>query len=141
MECNHSLICDVAVLAEGGVLLVRYSDIEKYDGEAGWFLPDDVLHDLEHPTRAAKRIAREQLRLDLDDVRLGLIESFRGNDGGWHMSFHHLAELDSVPDVRPAPGIADAEWFSLERLPPRSGVAHHGWALSVLKKMMREAAR
>lgn len=141
MECNHSLICDVAVLAEGSVLLVRYSDIEKYDGEAGWFLPDDVLHDLEHPSDAASRIVREQLRLELDDVRLGLIESFRGNDGGWHMSFHHMAELPSKPDLQPSGDIAAVEWFPLDGLPPRSEVAHHGWALSVLKRMMREAAR
>ena len=141
MECNHSLICDVALIAEGSVLLVRYKDVEKYDGEAGWFLPDDVLQNLEHPTRAAKRIAREQLRLELDDVRLGLIESFRGNDGGWHMSFHHVAELPSRPDVQPADDLAAAEWFQLDALPPRSEVAHHGWALSVLKRMMREAAR
>jgi ADP-ribose pyrophosphatase YjhB (NUDIX family) len=141
MECNHSLICDVAVLADGKVLLVRYGDIEKYDGEAGWFLPDDVLQDLEHPAHAAKRIAREQLRLELDDVRLGLIESFRGNDGGWHMSFHHLVELPTPPGVQPSSELAAAEWFPLDGLPPRSEVAHHGWALSVLKKMMREVAR
>ncbi len=35
-ECNiHSLICDVAVLADGSVLLVRYSDLAKYENEAG----------------------------------------------------------------------------------------------------------
>ncbi|HEY3208941.1 MAG TPA: NUDIX domain-containing protein [Actinomycetota bacterium] len=136
-ECNvHSLISDVAVLAGGSVLLVRYSDLAKYDNEDGWFLPDDVLHHLEHPTRAAKRIAREQVGLNLDEVSLGLIESFRGNDGSWHMSFHHLAELPSVPGLQPASGVAAAEWFRLDNLPPRSEVAHHGWALSVLKKMV-----
>jgi ADP-ribose pyrophosphatase YjhB (NUDIX family) len=60
------------------VLLVRYGDPAKYDDEAGWFLPDDTLEHLEHPTRAAQRIAREQLGLTLDDVSLGLIESFPG---------------------------------------------------------------
>src|SRR6266567_4318805 len=57
VECMHSLVCDLGVLAEGSVLLVRYRDMAKYDGEAGWFLPDDVLHHLEHPGRAAERIA------------------------------------------------------------------------------------
>lgn len=141
-ECNvHSLICDVAVLASGSVLLVRYSDMAKYDNEGGWFLPDDVLHPFEHPTRAAQRIAKGQLGLNLDDVSLGLIESFRGNDGSWHLSFHHLAELPSVPGLQPAPDVAAAEWFRLNDLPPRSEVAHHGWALSVLKKMVRTADR
>jgi ADP-ribose pyrophosphatase YjhB (NUDIX family) len=141
-ECNvHSLICDVAVVAQQNVLLVRYGDMAKYDDEAGWFLPDDTLEHLEHPTRAAQRIAREQLGLTLDDVSLGLIESFRGNDGSWHLSFHHLAHLPSVPDLRPAPDLEAVEWFPLDRLPPRSQVAHHGWALTVLRKMVGAPAR
>jgi ADP-ribose pyrophosphatase YjhB (NUDIX family) len=135
MECNHSLICDLAVVAQGTVLMVKYSDMAKYDGEAGWFLPDDVLHDLEHPTRAAQRIAREQLGLDLTGVELGHIESFRGDDGTWHMSFHHLARVASTPATVPGRDVAAMEWFPLDHLPPRDEVAHHGWALSVLKKM------
>ena len=140
MECEHSLICDVAIVADGDVLLVRYADVEKYDGEAGWFLPDDVLHRYEHPTRAAKRIVQEQVGLGLDDVRLGLIESFRGGDGSWHLSFHHIAELPSNPEIEPTPELAEARWFPLDELPPRSDVAHSGWALSVLDRMLGETA-
>ena len=142
-DCSvHSLICDVAVLAEGGVLLVRYQDLAKYDGEGGWFLPDDPLRHFEHPTRAAKRILQEQVGLEVeDDPRLGLIESFQGDDGSWHMSFHHQVDLPVVPAIRPGPDVAAAEWFSLDALPPRSEVAHHGWAISVLKKMIGAPAR
>jgi ADP-ribose pyrophosphatase YjhB (NUDIX family) len=141
MECHHSLICDVAIVAEGSVVLVRYGDSAKYDNEVGWFLPDDVLHDLEHPTRAAKRIAGEQLGLELSGVGLEHIESFRGNDGGWHMSFHHLAELPSMPEIQPGPGVAEARWFPLDDLPASTEVAHHGWALSILRKMKLPAPR
>ncbi len=135
MECNHSLICDLAIVAEVRVLLVRYSNVAAYDEEPGWFLPDDVLRNLEHPTRAATRIAREQLGLDLRDATLEHIESFRGNDGSWHLSFHHLARLPSVPEVAPGPDVGEARWFPLDALPPRSEVAHNGWALSTLKRM------
>ena len=135
MECRHSLIADVAVVARGKVLLVRYSDVSNYDDEPGWFLPDDVLKDLEHPSRAARRIAQEQLGLELKDIRLDHIQSFRGNDGGWHMSFHHLVELPAVPQVTPPADVAAAEWFPLNELPPRRDVAHDGWALTILKKM------
>jgi ADP-ribose pyrophosphatase YjhB (NUDIX family) len=137
----HSLICDVAVLAEGNVLLVRYADVEKYDGESGWFLPDDVLQPFEHPTRAATRIAREQLGLALGDVDLGLIESFQGNDDSWHLTFHHRARFASRPGIAPAADIGEAEWFPLDGLPPRAEVAHHGWALTVLRKMVGAPAR
>jgi ADP-ribose pyrophosphatase YjhB (NUDIX family) len=135
MECNHSLICDLAPVAEGRVLLVRYADPEQHDGEAGWFLPDDALRNLEHPTRAAQRIARDQLGLDLKSVELEHVESFRGNDGSWHLCFHHVAELPSGAEVHPAPDVAEARWFDLDRLPPRPEVAHRGWALSVLRKV------
>jgi ADP-ribose pyrophosphatase YjhB (NUDIX family) len=141
VECTHSLIADVAVLVGERVLLVRYGDTSKYDDEPGWFLPDDVLRYLEHPTRAAKRIAKEQLRLELDDVRLEHVESFRGHDGGWHMSFHHLAVLPTIPDLNPSADLSAAEWFALNELPPRSEVAHKGWALNVLRKMDLTASR
>jgi ADP-ribose pyrophosphatase YjhB (NUDIX family) len=137
MECTHSLICDVAVVAGDSVLMVTYRDLDKYDGEGGWFLPDDVLHEFEHPTKAATRIAREQLGLELKDVHLEHIESFQGNDGGWHLSFHHLAKFPSAPAIEAAPVVARAEWFPLDDLPDRDEVAHHGWALSVLTKMKR----
>src|SRR5207249_4274109 len=110
-DCTaHSLICDVAVLAEGSVLMLRYADPAKYDGESGWFLPDDVLREFEHPTRAAVRILKEQLALEVEDEpRLGLIESFQGNDESWHLSFHHVVELPGSPHLRPAKGIAAAQ--------------------------------
>jgi ADP-ribose pyrophosphatase YjhB (NUDIX family) len=135
MECTHSLICDLAIVVEERVLLVRYSNMASYDDEPGWFLPDDELRNLEHPTRAATRIAREQLGLDVGDVTLGHIESFRGNDGSWHLSFHHLGRVPSVPEVAPGPDVGEARWFPLDALPPRSEVAHHGWALSTLKTL------
>ena len=135
MECNHSLICDLAVVVGERVLMVKYADPAKYDGEAGWFLPDDVLRDLEHPTRAAQRIAKEQLGLELKDVELEQIESFRGGDGSWHLSFHHLARLPDTPAIEPRPDVVAAEWFALDQLPPRDQVAHHGWALFTLRKM------
>jgi ADP-ribose pyrophosphatase YjhB (NUDIX family) len=145
MDCQHSLIADVAVFSGGRVLLVKYSDMEKYDNEAGWFLPDDALRHLEHPTRAARRIAKEQLGLVLDDVRLDHIESFKGNDGSWHMTFHHAAELLGEADLHPTSDVAEAEWFLLDALPPRSDVAHHGWALTIIRKIgpsrPRETAR
>ena len=140
LECRaHSLIADVAVIAEGSVLLVRYGDAEQYDGETGWFLPDDELHRLEHPGRAAIRIAKEQLGLELQRPRLGLIESFQGNAGTWHLCFHSVDELDARPELSPAAPVAEARWFPLDLLPPKEEVAHHGWALTILERIRRGA--
>ncbi|TMK86453.1 MAG: NUDIX domain-containing protein [Actinobacteria bacterium] len=137
LDClAHSLITDVAMLSEGSVLLVRYKDVEQYDGETGWFLPDDEMRRLEHPGRAALRIAEEQLGVRLEAPRLGVIESFQGNNGTWHLSFHYVAEVPSLPEVSPSPIVEEARWFPLSNLPPRSDVAHHGWALTVLEKIL-----
>jgi ADP-ribose pyrophosphatase YjhB (NUDIX family) len=140
LECRaHSLIADVALMADRSVLLVRYKDAEQYDGETGWFLPDDEMRRLEHPGRAALRIMKEQLGLELKNLKLGAIESFQGNSGTWHLSFHYVAELPSIPEVTASSLIEAAQWFPLAALPLRSDVAHHGWALTVLEKILRES--
>lgn len=136
MPCEqHSLIADVALLAEGKVLLVCYKDINKYDHQRGWFLPDDALNHLEHPEEGAKRILKEQVRLPIARPALHHIESFKGNDGSWHLAFHYKLELPKIPKLAPSADIEKAEWFDLRNLPPRSEVAHHGWALGAIRKI------
>ncbi len=90
---NCKLVADVAVFAEGDVLLVKYKDSNKYDHQKGWFLPDDLLKEFEHPDEAAKRILHEQLKIRDVEVSLHSIESFKGNDSSWHMAFHFMLEI------------------------------------------------
>lgn len=126
MRCDlHSLIADVALFAGDRVLLVRYKDVDKYDGETGWFLPDDGIRRLEPPDEAARRIVKEQLGLTDARPRLAHVESFVGNDGTWHLPFHYVVELEPVPRLRPSEDLGAAEWFDLARLPKCSDVAHH----------------
>ena len=133
-DCTiHKLIADVALFAEDRVLLVKYRDVRRYDGQRGWFLPDDYLRFAEHPEDGAKRIAREQVGVEVPRVRLGHIESF-GN-GAWHMTFHYRAALRRAVEVSPAGNVAAAEWFNFAKLPDVDAVAHHGWALETLKAM------
>ncbi|TLZ74759.1 MAG: NUDIX hydrolase [Methanobacteriota archaeon] len=134
----HKLIADVALFAGDRVLLVKYRDVRRYDGQRGWFLPDDYLRFAEHPEEAAKRIAREQAGLDVARVRLAQIESFA--NGAWHMTFHYRAAVKRARDITPVGNVASAEWFKLTRLPDADAVAHHGWALETLKAM-RPGAR
>ncbi len=139
-DCRvHSLIADVAVLADGRVLLVKYTDVNKYDHQGGWFLPDDGLRHLEHPEAGARRILRKQLGLTVRRPSLDHIESFRGNDGSWHLAFHYKVEFHTGPSIHPPGELLAAEWFDLEKLPEKSEVAHHGWALTVIRKMMADA--
>lgn len=134
-NCNvHRLVADVAVFAEGHVLLVKYQDVSQYDGQRGWFLPDDFLHYGEHPAEAARRIAKEQARIALKEAHLGRVESFA--NGAWHLVFHHRAEVKRADSVPPSGNVAEAEWFDLEDLPDPTTVAHHGWALEILRALM-----
>ena len=133
----HKLVADVMVLAQGRVLMVRYRDVSKYDGQRGWFLPDDNLAMGEHPGEAAKRILREQAGTQFDAPQLSFIESFGGEDGeAWHLIFHYKVQLPQASEVSSSGNVAEARWFSLEGLPPRDEVAHHGWALDVIAKVV-----
>jgi ADP-ribose pyrophosphatase YjhB (NUDIX family) len=132
MTCK--LVADVAVVAGDHVLLVRYRDTSKYDGEAGWFLPDDNLQRLEHPDDAARRIVDEQVGVHGVDVTLAEIESFDG--GAWHLVFHYVAALAEPVEVAAAGNVAETKWCPLGELPDPSEIAHHGWALDVLSRVV-----
>jgi ADP-ribose pyrophosphatase YjhB (NUDIX family) len=135
VECAvHKLVADVTLLAEGQVLFVRYRDTAKYDGQTGWFLPDDFLAHLEHPDTAAERIVREQSGIEAPDLRLAEIESFNGH--AWHLVFHYVAQLDESQPVEIEGNVAAAQWFPLDALPPASEVGHHGWGLDTLGRVL-----
>ena len=134
-EQGFKLFADVGLFSENQVLLIKYKDPEDYDGQSGWFLPDSSIKYLEHPAKAAERFLRDQLDLQYIPLDLDHIESFRGNDGTWHLSFHYRANIRHAK-VSAAKQIGKAEWFPLTALPAKDEVAHHGWSLNTLKKMM-----
>ena len=135
----HKLIADVALFAGNRVLLVKYKDIRRYDGQRGWFLPDDFLAYTEHPDDAARRIAKDQTGITIARPSLNHIESF-GN-GAWHMAFHYVFNVSGRTKVVPDAKVAAFEWFDRKQLPPPHEVAHHGWALDVLKKISKGRGR
>jgi ADP-ribose pyrophosphatase YjhB (NUDIX family) len=135
MECRiHKLVVDVALLAEGRVLLTRYRDVRRYDGQHGWFLPDDFLTHGEDPGDGARRVLRDQAGIEPSYVRLDHIESFA--DGAWHLIFHHVAELPAVTEAAPGDNVEAATWFPLDGLPSASELAHGGWAADVLDRIL-----
>ncbi|HKZ99219.1 MAG TPA: NUDIX domain-containing protein [Thermoplasmata archaeon] len=133
----HRLVADVAVVADHRVLLVRYADATAYDGQNGWFLPDDFLRHAEHPDDAARRILKDQTALPSYGVDLRYIESFDGDGGPWHLVFHYVTRLDRVLPVTPTGNVAAAEWFPLDALPARDDLAHGGWGADVLAELRR----
>jgi ADP-ribose pyrophosphatase YjhB (NUDIX family) len=133
------LVADVALYHGNRVLLVKYREVEKYDGQTGWFLPDDYLRRLEHPEAAGLRILREQVGVDLPSLDIGFIESFEGN-GAWHLVFHFVGRLRGDAEVAARGNTAEVKWFDRSSLPDRSGVAHEGWAIDVLQTLDRARA-
>jgi len=134
----HKLVADVCLIADGKVLLVRYRDTSGYDGQEGWFLPDDYLHHSEHPADAARRILEEQAGLQAPEVDLGPLESFEGH-GYWHLIFHYQARLSNPPQATPGRNVLALEWFPLDALPSADDVAHGGWALETLQSILSKS--
>src|SRR5438477_1729231 len=97
---NIKLIADIAILSEDTFLLVRYKDNNKYDLQSGWFLPDDSIHEFEHPDKAASRILNEQLAIKEKNVKLDHIESFKGKDKSWHLVFHYKLTVDNEIQIK-----------------------------------------
>ena len=128
----HKLVADVCLISEHGVLLARYKDTSGYDGEQGWFLPDDFLRHSEHPEEAARRILKDQAGIGAVGLRLNHVESFEGH-GYWHLIFHYAAELEGPGHALPGTNVKGLEWFPLDRLPPAEEVGHGGWALETLQ--------
>ncbi|OGT27825.1 MAG: hypothetical protein A2Z17_00370 [Gammaproteobacteria bacterium RBG_16_66_13] len=128
----HKLVADVSVFAGSQVLLARYRDTSGYDGEPGWFLPDDYLQHGEHPDAAAQRILKDQAGLQPVGLELGHIESFEGH-GAWHLIFHYMCMLELPTPPSAGKNVAAIEWFRLDHLPPPEEVAHGGWALEVIE--------
>jgi ADP-ribose pyrophosphatase YjhB (NUDIX family) len=129
----HRLVADVAIFSGNKVLLAKYDDVTRYDGQRGWFVPDDFLVHGEHPETAAKRIARDQAGIHVKDARLNHFESF-GN-GAWHLIFHYRADLTRRPKEKLGVNVAALEWFDRSNLPSRSDCAHGGWAIDVIQTM------
>lgn len=137
---SQKLVADVAPVAAGKVAMTRYRDTRNYDGQRGWFLPDDYLEHGEHPDAAAERIVREQLGWSNRVPRLAQVESFGGEDGPWHLVFHYLLELPEPLPIAAGDNVAEAAWFDLDALPDREEIAHRGCA-DTLEAILPAAAR
>ncbi|HZD13367.1 MAG TPA: NUDIX domain-containing protein [Candidatus Binatus sp.] len=134
-DCSrHTLVSHVVLLHHNSALLVKYREMP--DGQKGWFLPNDDLKHVEHPEEGAKRILREQVGIEPSTLKLAQIESFVGNDKSWHLIFDFLAFPLSMK-ITKAPSLLDAQWFEIEKLPPVSEFAHHGWGHSALLKFAK----
>jgi ADP-ribose pyrophosphatase YjhB (NUDIX family) len=131
----HKLVADVCLTAESKVLMVRYEDTSGYDGEQGWFLPDDYLRHTEHPEQAARRIVADQTGLSAGDLKLSHIESFEGN-GYWHLIFHYAGTLAQATGSVAGRNVKAIEWFAFNHLPEADEVAHGGWGLETLRTVL-----
>ncbi len=137
MDAIHQvkLVVDVALIHEGKVLLTRYRDPDAYDGQKGLFLPNDLLRDREDPEDAAARVIAAQLGVSNLPLDLAFAESFTGRDRSWHLALHYFVRCNEIPSLKVSSQLAEPAWFDLDALPPRSDVAHGGWALQTIARI------
>ena len=97
------------------VLLVRHT----YGPETRWELPGGGVKRREDPHAAARREAREELGLDIDDWRL-LGDLFERIDGKRDTLWCYTAPVGDREVVTDGAEIAEARWFPRDALPPGS---------------------
>jgi ADP-ribose pyrophosphatase YjhB (NUDIX family) len=136
MTQSAKLIVTVSLQADHGVAYVHFD--HGPDSESGWFLPNDLLHDKEGPYAAARRIAKEQTGLNVQDVQLFDVDSFTGNDDTWHIALHFRASVPDSNAAKVGTGVSRIEWRPMEALPRDEEVAHKGWYNGIAKRAHRD---
>lgn len=136
MDCK--LITGILLFRGSQVLFVKYKNAP--DSQTGWFLPNDILIELENPEDAARRIVKTQL--DAEELRFSCshFESFTGHDGSWHLIVHFASDVPDGTEFSITDTVSEMRWFSLDELPTANEVAHHGWALAVIAEHRKRYA-
>lgn len=135
MEQKIKLVADVTILSGEKTVLVKYKNCDNYNGQQGWFIPDGLIQDGEHPDDAAIRILKEQLGIETEAVKIDHIESFTGMDKSWHVIFHYLYTWDSA-DEKAGDNVSELKWFDINNLPDDKEISHHGWAKWTLQTIL-----
>lgn len=136
---NVKLIATLSLLTGDSVAFVTYR--RAPDSEAGLFLPNDLLRNRESPDAAAKRVAREQLGIEVKEPQLFDVDSFDGNDGTWHIAFHFRADTGDARGVKGGEEVTSLQWMPLDALPEKSKVAHKGWFNGIATRANRHRMR
>ncbi len=135
MEQKIKLVADVTIIANDKIVLVKYKNSDSYNGQQGWFTPDDLINTREHPDDAAIRILKEQLGIETESVKIDHIESFTGMDKSWHVIFHYVYTGEDT-DVKAGENVAELSWFDVNNLPDDKEISHHGWAKWTLQTIL-----
>jgi len=135
MEQKIKLVADVTIIADDKTVLVKYKNSDNYNGQQGWFIPDDLINTGEHPDDAAIRILKEQLGIETESVKIDHIESFTGMDKSWHVIFHYVYTGEDT-DVKTGENVAELSWFDVKGLPDDKEISHHGWAKWTLQTIL-----
>ncbi len=135
------LLADVCLVAGDRVLLLRYEAATVVpDQQPGWYLPVGELAVHEPPDQAAIRLLFEQTGVESSRPFLSHVESLRGPEGDWRLTFHYVVQLAAEPVLVAGAGVSEAHWFDLTKLPARTDVSNRGWALTTIKEILERAA-
>ncbi|MCH7719786.1 MAG: NUDIX hydrolase [Planctomycetes bacterium] len=112
----------VAVNPAGEVLLVRYNPEDDR-----WWLPGGDLEPYQHPEEAARKVIEELEGVEIQQMSLADVESFRGRRG-WHIVFNYRVEV-----LGDASGKIPVSWHAPDRLPR---TVHGKWEKQAVERVL-----
>lgn len=128
------VIASVTVLRPREVLLAKYRGFP--DNQSGWFVPHDIVPISHDPDEIASTVLEKQFGIAGQHPTIHHIESFIGRDKSWHLCLHYQYSVQDEPLLVISPSIAEHQWFPLDQMPSAETVAHRGWALGIVNRVV-----
>jgi ADP-ribose pyrophosphatase YjhB (NUDIX family) len=106
-------ISSFAVIKRGNEILLE-KRLRPEISAGKWVLPSSIINFGEDPEAAIKRVVKEQIGANPNDVHLIDVQSY--GDKHWDLCFLYGVAIDEPGKL--SPDVERAEYFDMERLPP-----------------------
>jgi 8-oxo-dGTP diphosphatase len=111
-QLSVHILSSVVAVRDGQVLLQKgaFPRLEKW-----WSVPEDNLKFGEDPEECARRVLKEQAKVEVKNLRLLYVQNSVYKDVHWDIWFIYAAEVEGEPS--PGKGNWEVKYFPIDKLP------------------------